>query len=332
MARLISITCKRGEVLQETQGWKAEAEILRFDKGLSWSQMASEMQVWFKDLDRQQVVEKVRGYLRVCDRYKESKDGYLEKKEVNVIRNQWTGDKIIRFGLLGDTQFNSKYTQITHLHRFYDILQQEGITQAYHTGDMDEGEEMRMGHKYECYNQGVDDHIEEIVLNYPKRTGIETLFITGNHDHSIFKRVGFDLGGVLAAKRKDMKYLGRDEARIMLTPNCSLDLRHPGDGTAYALSYKLQKQIEAMQGGEKPNIYAVGHYHKAEYFWYRNVHALQTGCFQGDTPFTRAKGISVHLGGWICEVNVDEEGTVARMKAEFIPFYKPIKDDYKNWR
>ena len=38
-----------------------------------------------------------------------------------------------------------------------------------------------------------------------------------------------------------MIYLGQSDAVISLTPNCTLELRHPLDGTAYALSYKLQK-------------------------------------------------------------------------------------------
>lgn len=235
-------------------------------------------------------------------------------------------------GLMGDTQINSKYTQITHLHRYYDICQQEGIDTVYHTGDIDEGEEMRMGHKYECYNQGADDHINEIVSVYPKRKGITTHFITGNHDHSIFKRVGFDIGPVIASKRQDMKYLGRDDAFIELTPNCLLEVKHPGDGTAYAVSYKSQKIIESLSGGEKPSILAIGHYHKSEYIPYRNVHCVQTGCFQAQTPFMRSKGISACMGGWIIEINVDEEGIITRFKQEFIPFYRAIKDDFKNWQ
>ena len=78
---------------------------------------------------------------------------------------------------MGDPQFNSKYCQITHLHNFYDICEAEGITTVYNTGDIDEGEEMRTGHKYECYNQGADDHVDEIVKNYPRRKGITTEFI-----------------------------------------------------------------------------------------------------------------------------------------------------------
>jgi hypothetical protein len=252
--------------------------------------------------------------------------------ESNIHTNKWSGDKVLRFALCGDNQENSKYTQITHLHAFYDILAEEGIKVVYHTGDIDEGEDMRQGHKYECYDQGADNHVENIARNYPKRDGIMTEFITGNHDWSILKKVGYDIGVAIAAKRPDMKYLGQGNAIISLTPNCTVELRHPGDGTAYAISYKSQKMIEAIQGGYKPNILAIGHYHKAEYIFYRNIHCFQTGCFQAQTPWMVGKSIAAMVGGWIVEVHVDGEGTITRCKGEFIPFYKMIKEDYKNWQ
>ena len=89
--------------------------------------------------------------------------------------------------------------------------------------------------------------------------------------------------------------------------------------------------VEAMEPDSKPSILAVGHYHKAEYFFYRNIHCFQTGCFQMQTPFTRGKGISVHLGGWIITVEVDKNGTVKRIIPEFYLFCKGIENDYKNW-
>jgi UDP-2,3-diacylglucosamine pyrophosphatase LpxH len=233
---------------------------------------------------------------------------------------------------MGDTQFGSKYAQLTHLHRFYDICQSEDIKTVYHTGDITDGLKMRIGHEYELYAVSADDMRDDVIANYPKRDGITTYFITGNHDASIYKQVGYDIGQAIANARQDLVYLGRDCAVIDLTPKCKLELRHPWDGTAYALSYKPQKMIEAMESDSKPNILAVGHYHKAEYLFYRNVHAFQTGCFQGQTPFTRGKGISVHIGGWIVTITVDENGTIQRISPEFIPFYSSIKDDYKNFK
>jgi hypothetical protein len=250
----------------------------------------------------------------------------------NRFRQEWNGESVIRFGLMGDTQINSKYTQITHLHRLYDLYESEGIETVYHTGDIDEGEQMRKGHQYELYNQGVDDHADEIVRVYPKRDGIKTRFICGNHDASMVKLAGVDIGKMISAKRDDMEYLGMDSAVVQLTDNCTLELRHPGDGTAYAISYKIQKMVEAMGGGEKPNILAVGHYHKLEYLFYRNVHIFQTGCLQAQTSFMRSRSIAAMMGGWIIEVHLNVDGGVERIKQELVPFYTAIKDNWKDWR
>jgi hypothetical protein len=251
----------------------------------------------------------------------------------NHYKQEWDGKRIIRFGLMGDTQINSKYTQLTHLNRLYDFYEQEGLETIYHTGDIDDGEQMRKGHQYELYNQGVDDHKDEIVRVYPKRKGMCTRYITGNHDASIVKLAGADIGRMIAKERDDMEYLGQDSAVIQLTDNCTLELRHPGDGTAYALSYKLQKMIEAMGGGEKPNILAVGHYHKSEFLpGYRNVHAFQTGCLQAQTPFMRSRSIAAMMGGWLVEIRLNVDGGIERIQNEFFPFYTAIKDDWRGWR
>lgn len=256
----------------------------------------------------------------------------VQNQEPNHIKSKWDGTKTIRFAIMGDTQIGSKYSQLTYLHQFYDLCEKEGIKDVYHTGDITDGLKMRVGHEYELYEVSADDMLKDVIKNYPKRPGITTHFITGNHDAAIYKHVGYDIGHAIEKSRPDMKYLGRDCAVVNLTPNCTLELRHPWDGTAYALSYKIQKMIEAMESDSKPNILAVGHYHKAEYLFYRNVHALQTGCFQAQTPFTRGKGISTHMGGWIVNIRVDDSGTIQGFAPEFIPYYASIKDDYKNFK
>ena len=256
----------------------------------------------------------------------------IQNQEPSMHKAKWDGAKVLKFAIMGDTQFGSKYAQITHLHEFYDICEKEGITDVYHTGDITDGLKMRPGHEYELYEHSADGQLDDVVAFYPKRNGITTHFITGNHDASLYKHVGHDIGRAIARMRPDMEYLGRDAAVVYLTPKCTLELRHPWDGSAYSISYKSQKMVEAMESDSKPNILAIGHYHKTEYLFYRNVHVLQTGCFQGQTPFTRGKGISVHLGGWIVTVRVDEDGTIQSFGQEFIPFYKSIKDDYKNYK
>ena len=249
----------------------------------------------------------------------------------NRVKQSWNGEKIIQFGLMGDTQLGCIDTQITHLHTLYDRYQSEGITQVYHTGDMTDGEKMRPGHEYELYVHGADAQVAHTVKVYPQRPGMVTDFITGNHDYSFIKTIGLDIGRQIANQRPDMRYRGYMSATVELSPHCTLELRHPQDGTAYALSYKIQKIIEAMSGGEKPNILAVGHYHKLEQMFYRNVHAFQTACLCAQTNWMRGKNIAAIVGGWIIEAHVDDEGTVTRIRPEFFPFYKMIKEDYRDW-
>ena len=256
----------------------------------------------------------------------------IQNQEPEHHESKWDGTKIIKIAIMGDTQIGSKYTQLTYLHEFYNLCEKEGVKDVYHTGDITDGLKMRVGHEYELYRVSADDMRDDVIKNYPKKDGITTHFISGNHDASIYKQVGYDICQAIANARPDMKYLGRDCAVVNLTPNCTLELRHPWDGTAYALSYKPQKMIESMESDSKPNILAIGHYHKAEYLFYRNVHCLQTACFQAQTPFTRGKGISTHLGGWIVKIRVDSEGTIQSFAPEFVPFYSSIKDDWKNWK
>lgn len=308
-----------------------------------WSRALDYHRQGFRPCDATKFIEKEFGltnmynavrmyiYRHKNDEVKSVKKIAIQNQEPDSFNAAWTGSKTITFGLMGDTQLGSKYAQLTHLKTFYDICASRGIREVYHTGDITDGLKMRIGHDYELYVNSADGQCDDVVKNYPQIDGITTYFITGNHDASLYKHVGYDIGRAIERDRPDMKYLGRDCAIVNLTPNCTLELRHPWDGTAYALSYKPQKMIEAMESDSKPNILAIGHYHKAEYLFYRNVHAFQTGCFQGQTPFIRGKGISVHLGGWIVSVTVDELGQVLSITPEFIPFYASIKDDYKNY-
>lgn len=312
-----------------------ESALKYFNQGLRPIEVAKQIEAEFGLTNMYNTVR--------CYLYKKRKKAAMVKNEATkrvVIQNQepadhkvvWDGTTTLRFAIMGDTQIGSKYAQLTHLHNFYDICEKEGIKDVYHTGDITDGLKMRVGHEYELYEVSADEMRDDVVKNYPKRDGITTHFITGNHDASLYKQVGFDIGQAISMLRPDMKYLGRDCAVIHLTPNCTLELRHPWDGTAYALSYKLQKMIEAMESDSKPNILAVGHYHKVEYIFYRNVHALQTGCFQAQTPFTRGKGISTHMGGWIVTVRVDADGYIQSFATELVPYYASIKDDYKNFK
>jgi len=263
---------------------------------------------------------------------KEKKEMQVKLKETEQrVKELMKRDKIhiqdfygqtFKFGVVSDTHFGSIHEKKPELYAAYQYFHKEGVKVVYHCGDLVEGEKLYRGQEYERYVSGADALAQNVIDEYP-RNGITTYFVTGSHDLSYWKEVGFDIGNRIAEKRPDMIYLGPDEADIRITPNFIIRLVHPGGGTAYALSYQPQKYIEALSGGQKPTVILFGHYHKAEYMpCYRNIFTIQAGCFQGQTTFMKRKRLAAHLGFWVVEAMINKEKLVSRLKAEFIAFYE----------
>ena len=195
----------RGEKMaqkEETFSWQEYAIRLRYKEKNTVSDVLKSLRKRFpqefEGLYQGQAYDKVRCELRRYERILRKEgvlvDEPIEKprqvkpQKIEVVQNLepvvtesfWKNERIIKFGIVSDTHINSKWTQLTHLNDFYQRAKAEGITNIYNAGDIDEGEQMRPGHQYECYTQGADDHVDEILRVYPKIDGITTHFITGN--------------------------------------------------------------------------------------------------------------------------------------------------------
>lgn len=259
---------------------------------------------------------------------------YLEKQPLSGNHKKYAIDiskqstRIFRFGAVSDNHINSKYERLDVLNALYDIFHKEGINVVYNGGNWIDGE--ARFNKQELINHGLSKQIDYFIDQYPQREGIKTYFIAGDdHEGWYWQREGVNIGEYMQMKAKqsgrdDLIYLGYVESDIDLVGKrgtSKLRIMHGGGGTAYALSYTPQKMIESFQGGEKPAILLLGHYHKADYFYYRNVHCVQLGCTQDQTTFMRKKKIQASIGGWILEAHIGEDGSVTRFKAEWITFY-----------
>lgn len=236
--------------------------------------------------------------------------------------------KRVRFGLTADNHLGSRYCRLDVLNALFDIWAKEGITEVYQLGNMIDGE--ARFNKFDLIAYGIEGQSTYFAKHWPKRKGITTYFITGDdHEGWYVQREGIDIGRHLqntAEKmgRDDLKYLGHMEHDLVFKGkkrNAIMRLIHAGGGSAYATSYSVQKIVESYQGGEKPNILLVGHYHKAEYGYPREVHVVQAGCTEDQTPFMRKNKIQAHLGGWIVEFVVTPDGQISRFKTEWIPFF-----------
>lgn len=236
-----------------------------------------------------------------------------------AITHDWSSDWV-RFGLMGDTHIGSKYADWGQLEDMYKRFKKEGCDCVYHTGDMTEGYGRRKGHAFECDLHGVDAQVEAVINHYPD--SVDTYFILGDHDGWHYQNAGVDIGKIIDSERSDMHYIGDCWADINIGGKTKLSLMHPSKGTAYALSYHAQKIIESLSGGQKPHILALGHYHKIEYLFYRNVHAFQTGCVQNQSAWMKRMNLSAHKGGWIVDVFMKKNGHPDRLDMTLLPYYE----------
>lgn len=227
-----------------------------------------------------------------------------------------------KFAVVSDIHAGSLYFDAKSLKAFYEYAAKQGVTSAYCAGDVIDGHKVYRGQEFELRDLGLDAQVSRICSDWPQ-TGIVTHFITGNHDASFKSEAGVVAGRVIESARGDLRFLGEEQARVEFkTRNGSFSLMmlHPGGGSSYAISYRLQKIIESLEGGTKPDMLAVGHYHKAEMIpSYRNVCGVQCGTFQKQTPFMARGGLSAHVGGWIIDVTKGVGHNV--IKAEFVAFY-----------
>jgi len=242
------------------------------------------------------------------------------------------------FGFTSDNHLGSKYAREDVLNDLYDKFAEQGVDRVFNAGNWIDGEARFNMH--DLLVHGMDAQVQYLVKNYPQRPGIVTYAVTGDdHEGWYCNNTGVDIGryaerAMQDAGRKDWVDMGFMESFVRLVhvdsgESTVLHLMHPGGGTAYAISYTVQKIVEGYDGGEKPGVLLAGHYHKMSYNMVRNVHAIQTGTTEDQTPFMRKKKIPAHVGGGICQLRQDPRtGAITACRPEFFNYF--VKGYYNN--
>ena len=229
----------------------------------------------------------------------------------------------VKIGIISDTHIGQEHFDEELFAFAGKTFKKEGIKTVYHAGDILEGMSGRDGHVYELAQIGFSNQIKEAQRLFEKHLkGFDIYGITGNHDHWYKQRNngGVSVGEEFEQRVDNFTFLGENEADIKLAPKVIMKLFHPGDGTAYATSYKMQKLIESLEGGKKPQIIVEGHYHKALYMYNRGVHGIEAGTICGQTGWMRGKKIPAHKGFWILDIDSDKKGVQA-FRPSFYPGY-----------
>lgn len=143
--------------------------------------------------------------------------------------------------------------------------------------------------------------------------------ISGNHDAYFKEFAGADLVKEVAERLDNMTYVGINSADIGIG-GCTIRLFHGGDGNSYALSYRLQKLVESINGGHKPNILLAGHVHKFCYIFDRNIHAISVPSMQAQTKFMESHKLAAHTGFLVLDFDT-ARCSVLNLSVTYYPFY-----------
>lgn len=234
----------------------------------------------------------------------------------------------VSFGVISDLHYCNVHSREELIKLQYDIFKKEGVEIVFECGNMIDGE--IYFNRYELLATGIDGQIQYLIKHAPQVKGVTTYFITGDdHEGWLAHSIGLNIGkkiedDMVTAGRNDWRYLGFMESDVSFKTSRGetvIRLSHPGGGTAYAISYTLQKIIESLQGGEKPHVYLSGHYHKLGYWMVRNIHTMLVGCMQDQTTFARKKHIEFQLGAWIIRMTLGPNGTILKFRPEIYPYF-----------
>lgn len=238
-------------------------------------------------------------------------------------------DNTFIFGGCGDLHAGSKYTRWDVRDDLYRRYEAAGAQCVFDTGNWIEGESHF--NKYDIETSGLNGQCKQLAERHPNN-GLKTYAVWGDdHEGWYAQREGMDVGryneSIMRDAGHDWTNIGFMEAHILLKnantgTTATLAVVHPGGGSAYALSYSIQKIVESYEGGEKPNVALYGHYHKLWAGVIRNVWVAQTGCAQDQTPFMRKKRLEAHVGGTLIQLEQDPEtGAILSMTPQIIRYF-----------
>lgn len=237
-------------------------------------------------------------------------------------------DNTFLFGSAGDLHAASKYTRWDVREDLYKQFIRAGAQCNFDTGNWIDGQ-CRFN-EYDIVEHGFDNQIKHLAKYHPR--GLPTYAVWGDdHEGWYVQREGINVGEyceqVMRKAGHDWHDLGFMEAHVLLRNRNSgkvalMSVCHPGGGSAYALSYSIQKIIESLEGGEKPSVGLYGHYHKLWAGNIRNVWCVQTGTQQDQTPFMRKKRLEAHVGGTLIRLKQDPKtGAIVSMTPELIRYF-----------
>jgi len=236
----------------------------------------------------------------------------IEKKELKFSK------KKITFGLISDTHIGSKFYRPDILRHAAENFKRHNVDFVLNCGDTVEGMSNRPGHVFEVdplQGLGISKQAEYMAEEF-KQFGdlaVYSIEAQGSHGGWAYKmgNTGLEIGQFLEMASKvtpdgeiregggQYKFIGYDVADFEIN-GVVIRLRHPERLT-------LEEFVNRLMPGNKPHVAIQGHFHSAVgYSPHRNVHTVDAGCMQGQTPFLARLGSVPIMGYWIITITVGD--------------------------
>ena len=223
-----------------------------------------------------------------------------------------------KIGIMTDTHIGSKYSISQNIIDAIERFERDKCEMIIHPGDVTEGYSGREGHVYECTHFGFDSQLAEATRIF-SHLRLPLYAIDGNHDRWGMNKLGANIVKAIDMAVPNFHHIGSDMA-TMKVGSATIMPWHGEDGSSYATSYRIQKIIESLQGGTKPNILLCGHAHKYAVIFERNIHAIACGSMQFQTSWMRGKRLASHTG--YIEIEFEEcDGSIISFTTTFLPLY-----------
>ena len=215
-------------------------------------------------------------------------------------------DLMCKFAVIGDLHYGSKKHESRALSQFCDEVVDAGISDIFVAGDVLDGDKIYRGHCYELCAQGLDDQVQLVIDELPRRKGLTWHLITGNHDASYLGNVGCNALQTLVERakeqgREDIKYRG-DAQTMVNYKGLRLEIGHPKKGTIGLYSSRPLESYLDITRDARPDILLEGHQHRFGCCYRHLTWGFLVGCFQGRTGFMVDRNLWPDVGGLLIAV------------------------------
>lgn len=233
-------------------------------------------------------------------------------------------------GLISDTHLCSTADRLDLCEKAYDDFKKAGVQVVLHTGDISDGWKVYRGQVQYVKTAGDMRQAIYVIQNYPKRDGITTYFISGNHDLDSFHETGTDRCSLIVNGfdfekkhydgRKDLVYLGQFSAVLIFPQEVRVVLLHPRGGNTYAYSYNQQKRSQSYSPDTRPDLEISGHFHFYNHCFDLGSHLIAMPGLQDETEFFVRLGLKRQLGYVLLYYKI-EKGRFSYLRPEVRMFW-----------